>query len=487
MYPENVPFPVYQMEEWWKDSWDPLDFGQEFDFNRGFFEQWKELDNKVPKVALNVAYTKMENSDFNNYSGNLKNCYLLIDSDYNKDCQYCYTVNKSRDVFDSLKINECELCYECIDCTNCYNLKYSQNCRSCNDSYFLKNCTGCNNCFSCMNLQNKKYCIFNEQLTEEEYAKKIAQYNFGSYESIHDLFPKIEAAYLKFPNKYMRGFQNQNVTGEGVFNSKNTFDSYDCLFCEDVSYCYSISFGCKTSRDVYQFGEKIERAYESVVVGYSGFNVRFCHTCNTGNSNLEYCHYCTSCKDCFGCIGMRHKQYCILNKQYSEQEYKNLIPKIIEQMKAKGEYGEFFPASLSPFGYNTTTAQDFYPLEKQQAVEEGYNWEDPDEKEFQPQSYQIPDHIDQVEEVITEQVLACETCSKNYKINDTEYKFYKRNKIPIPHKCFTCRHRDRMKKRNPFKLWDRQCQKCSKEIKSSYEPQRPEIVYCEECYLGELT
>jgi hypothetical protein len=35
----------------------------------------------------------------------------------------------------------------------------------------------------------------------------------------------------------------------------------------------------------------------------------------------------------FGCIGLRGKEYCILNKQYTKEEYEALVPKIIEKMK----------------------------------------------------------------------------------------------------------------------------------------------------------
>ena len=35
---------------------------------------------------------------------------------------------------------------------------------------------------------------------------------------------------------------------------------------------------------------------------------------------------------CFGCVGFKHKQYCILNKQYTKEEYEKLVQKIIKQM-----------------------------------------------------------------------------------------------------------------------------------------------------------
>jgi len=43
-----------------------------------------------------------------------------------------------------------------------------------------------------------------------------------------------------------------------------------------------------------------------------------------------------------------------------------------------------------------------------------------------------------------------------------------------------------MKLRNPRKLYTRNCDKCGKEIQTTYAPERPEIVYCENCYNKEV-
>src|SRR3990167_655493 len=42
-YHKNQPFPVYNPDAWWSDDWDALDYGQDYDFNRPFFEQYLEL------------------------------------------------------------------------------------------------------------------------------------------------------------------------------------------------------------------------------------------------------------------------------------------------------------------------------------------------------------------------------------------------------------------------------------------------------------
>ena len=46
--PSKPRYPIYKSHEWWSDSWDPMSYGQEYDSTRPFFEQLKELQEKVP-------------------------------------------------------------------------------------------------------------------------------------------------------------------------------------------------------------------------------------------------------------------------------------------------------------------------------------------------------------------------------------------------------------------------------------------------------
>ena len=101
-------------------------------------------------------------------------------------------------------------------------------------------------------------------------------------------------------------------------------------------------------------------------------------------------------------------------------------------------------------------------------------------------SEKIPNHINDVLDSIADQVLACIDCSRNYRITKAELQFYRQMILPIPRRCFFCRHRDRIMRRGPMALYGRKCAKCGKAIKTSYAPDRPEIVYCEQCYNAEV-
>jgi hypothetical protein len=68
-------------------------------------------------------------------------------------------------------------------------------------------------------------------------------------------------------------------------------------------------------------------------------------------------------------VGLRNKEYCIFNKQYTKEAYEELVVKIIEYMKTTGERGEFFNPSYAPFGYNETIAQNDSPLLQSEATQ----------------------------------------------------------------------------------------------------------------------
>jgi hypothetical protein len=99
-----------------------------------------------------------------------------------------------------------------------------------------------------------------------------------------------------------------------------------------------------------------------------------------------------SCQNIFGCVGLKKRQYCIFNKQYIKEEYFKLRSEIIKHMNnnpyidKKGNvyrYGEFFPIEKSPTPYNETTAQEFFPLTKDQATKMGYKWKEKEDRNYQ--------------------------------------------------------------------------------------------------------
>lgn len=153
-------------------------------------------------------------------------------------------------------------------------------------------------------------------------------------------------------------------------------------------------------------------------------------------------------------------------------------------MQKTEEWGEFFPKNFSPFSYNISLAQEYFPTTESEALSQGFSWkEEKISQEYMGPKVEIPDSIDDVDKSICQKILQCEVTGKLYKITPQELKFYKQMSLPIPRKCPDQRHKERMQLRNPRKLFERKCDKCNCEIQTTYAPERPEKVFCETCYL----
>ena len=155
------------------------------------------------------------------------------------------------------------------------------------------------------------------------------------------------------------------------------------------------------------------------------------------------------------------------------------------------KFGEFYPSELSPFGYNETQAPEQFPLSRDEVLSQGLKWQDNIQRTIGKEtikSEDIPESINNIEDSITEEILSCIECKRNYRIVPNELTFYRKMTIPIPRRCFYCRHNNRVQRRNPFKLWHRKCMKkgCMNEFETSYSPDRSEIIYCEQCYQQEV-
>lgn len=483
----NVPpedsVPVYDILYWWSDKWDRFATGRDFDFKRPFFEQFRELMAEAPRPNLQRAAQLDENSDYTNYAGENKNCYLIFDSDKNRDCYYSYSINSCEDVVDCFRADKCELCYECIDCSNCYGSAYLQNCDNCSSSYFLRNCIGCTDCFGCVNLRNKQYYILNEKVSKDEYFKRIESLKLHTSSGLKGIRPEFVRFAARFPQKNLQGVQNENVVGDYLTNCKDAFycfDSRNLWSCKFITQAFDDAKDCMDCTEV---GNGAELLYECCYVGYTAHSNRFCTHALGNNSNLTYCYYCPSSSNLFGCVGLPGAKYCILNKQYSESDYKALVAKITEHMKQTGEWGEFFPAECAPVAYNLSHAHEYYPLTKAEALERGYRWREEPSAEFAPSSYQVPDSIEEVTDDILKAVLSCEVTGRNYKLQKQELAFYRKMNIPVPKLCPDERHTRRMKLRNGRTIYERSCAASGQKILSTIPPDSPAEVLCEEEFL----
>jgi hypothetical protein len=488
-YTPNRNQPIYCRDCWHSDKWNPLGYGQDFDFNKSFFEQIKELKQRAPALALNTQGTII-NSDYIHYAGSCKNCYLLMHADFCEDCYYGYGFKKNTSCADGFYNLHCELCYDCVDVHKCYDLKGSQDCISCNSSSFLRDCIGCRNCFCCIGLRNKEFCFENEQLSKTDYQKRISQTDTGSYKQYQYYKNRRRELEMKHCFKEFQGHNLENSFGNNLYNCKNTWYSFDCEDVEDTKFCYQTILGAKNIYDIYQYGTNLQQSYECTISGENSYHLLFCDNCHVNSSDLMYCWYMERSKNCFGCIQMQQKSNCILNKQYSQEDYENLVSKIIKHMQKTGEWGEFFPLAISPHGYNKSSAQMYFPLSKETVITSGLKWDnyEPAQPDVSKRisAKEIPDNINDITDSILDTAIECEITKKLFKITPQELKLYHKQKIPLPRRHPDQRHLDRFHQRNPRQFWQRTCANCQKTIWTTYSPNRPEIIYCEACYMAKI-
>lgn len=496
MYPPDTPFKIYEQEVWWSDKWDPLTYGRPYDFNRPFFEQFRELQLEVPRVAL--VNKQSENSAYTNHAGKNRNCFMSAVTFGCEDIYYSdWIIDHCRDCVDCSYLFEgCELCYETYYAWASYKAIYCDFIKNCSDVWFCYDCFGTKNSFLCWNLRNKQYCIRNKQYTKEGYEAEMRKIFPLSYEKLKELRQEyIDAKKTKAVHAPTYRVQAENSSGDLLFNTKNCFHSYDCIKTEDARYIYD-SIELRDSMDLYHAGLPGDLMYECHAIS-NGYNLKFCHFCYD-NVNLTYCDCCQNSKNLFGCVSLKHNEYCILNKQYTKGEYEELVPKIIEHMggplasaqrevELKNEYGEFFPMQFAPFAYNQSRAQEYYPLTKKETESQGIRWSDyeaplPAVKKTL-QDGEIPTNIEDIKNDILDAAIVCEISGKPFKIIKEELRFYRTVGLPVPRCHPNQRYLDRMAQRNPRRLWQRTCQKCGVSIETSYSPDGPEIVYCEKCYL----
>ena len=515
IYSKESKIIVYCNKCWWSDKWDPKSYGQDYDFSRPFFKQWKEFSLKVPHMALiNDNDIASVNCEYTQDFAFGKNCYMVFVAWYIENVSYSYFILAGRDMMDCMNIrSKSEWLYECFIVSLSYQIKYSRLCLSCIDSQFLYDCHNCTNCLMCAGLRNRKFCFRNEQYSKEDYEKILSDYKLDTFFGVEKAQKEYDEFILECPRRYADNLRNDsNVVGDLISYSKNIKNCFVTKKSENCRYCDLVA----DAKDCYDLagGGELSECYEDITCDQSSRNLFGIYSWK--NQDVFYTEHCHSSKSLFGCAGLRSAKYCIFNKQYTKEEYEKLVPKIIEQMNKMPYiddignsyvYGEFYPIELSPFGYNETLAMEDVALNKEEALKKGYNWQDniqktTDQETLKPEN--IPESIEEIDDSILDEILACINCKRNYKIVPNELIFYRKMKIPIPRRCFYCRHEARLKRRNPFKLWHRQCmcdgstsspqaknhfhgsQKCEVEFETSYAPERPEIIYCEKCYQQEV-
>jgi hypothetical protein len=518
LYPEGTGRKIITQEEWHGDSWDAVEYAKDYDFSKNFFEQLRELELNVPVASLRVQH--MVDSPYCANATGVKSCYLCFNSSYAENSMYSNGLDFSKDCMDCSNINHSERCYQGFWLQNCYQCYFTITSVESSNLWFSRDCLGCSDCFGCADLRKASYCIFNKKYTKDDYFKKLSEMKIDTNEGLIKANIKAREFWNTQPVKFNQGIKNVDSTGSYVTNCKNVHNSF--LMKEGENVKYSQYLQVPKSKDCYDctaWGANMELDYEVALGGDNSYELKFSYNCWPSCKNIEYSINLFSCSDCFGCVGLKKKQYCILNRQYTKDEYFEMVEKIKQHtndmpyVDKKGnvyKYGEFFPVEFSPFGYNHSAAMQFFDITKEKAEAQGYPWYEISKGQYiiTKKKDDLPLNISKTTDDILNEIIECEKCKSAYKILKDELLFYRRENLPIPTMCHECRFEIRIKDRLKLELYERKCMcggasdvngkyrntskhihgddPCEEVFKTGYSPDRSEIIYCEKCYQQEV-
>ncbi|OGV97137.1 hypothetical protein A2W24_00325 [Microgenomates group bacterium RBG_16_45_19] len=234
-----------------------------------------------------------------------------------------------------------ELCYESIECLDCYRLTYSQDCTKCRDCHYCYQCFNCDSCFGCVALSNKKYCLFNRQLSQADYHQQLELVKQQSLDQILSQFTLLKQS-TPVPQSMQRQTENCPY-GDYITNCKDMYWGFNSYYVENSGYIYDSGMARDSWDTSFGGGSASGSNLQAML---SGTWQELCYEICGGSSNyhsafLEYCSLCTNCyyssglsncTDCFGCVGLKNKQSCVLNNQLTPDQYPHALAVIRSEL-----------------------------------------------------------------------------------------------------------------------------------------------------------
>ncbi len=470
IFSPNKPYCVYSYQARWDWNRNPEDYALPPTTKIN-----DALSSLIPHVPMRNRFAvNNENSEYVNIVWDSKDCYMSFASLAVEKCMYVRESLNSTYCLDCFFAIKSHHCYDCLQVSNCFNLYHSENCDNCSNSSYLYNCVNCHNCFNCSNLDNKSFCINNKQYTEEEYRKYSKKAPSDLNRSI-----VIWCKQQWCENSFWNNLTNCNncwFVSDTVDSINTKYTRYECEAKNCMDTFTSLNDTC-----IYMIS--CPNSYACWCVFYW--------------RNLKYSWYCCNCyncSNCFACVWLRDKQYCIYNKQYTKEEYNQIVPQIIAQMIRDKEWWEFFNPQLSYFGYNETIAMEFYPLTKEEAIEKWYKWEDYEspmpnvEKMVQwkdlPKQWCkiVKEKKPEILEKILNYAVICETTKKPFRITKQEIDFYVKHNLPLPTKHPDVRHQERVERKEGVTMHLVICEWCWEKILSVHKEWEWKKILCEKCF-----
>lgn len=292
-----------------------------------FFKELKRIILSQPKLTTHTLNS--ENCEYGDQLYYCKNLINSFDTLNSADSIYLFDSEMCVSCVDCDYCFESELCYNCVDARKCFNSDFLEDCSNTRDSSYCYNCRDCHNLFGCANLTNKSFCIFNRQLTEGEYKEKVKIFKALPPAKVLEIFEELKKRY---PLTQTHGLNNENSPyGNYVYNSRNCYMCFDAKNNENSAYLYD-SIGCKNCFDSNFSGES-QLSYE-FLDSTNLFNCNFA-IWSGHSSDSSYIIACANVKNCLGCVNLYQKEYCILNRQLTKEDYEIKSKQILGELKNK--------------------------------------------------------------------------------------------------------------------------------------------------------
>jgi len=294
----------------------------------GFFQELQRLILFLPKPPAKIYNS--DNCSFVDYIYNSKNLFFCFDCAGCSDSTYLYDCYMCVNSLDCDYAVESELCYECVDPNKAFNCDFVEYCNNIRDSSFSYNCANCHDVFGCVNLKNKSFCIFNRQLSEEEYKEKLQKFKKLPPQQILQI---VEELKKRFPLTQTIGSQNENTTyGNYIHFDKDCYLCFDAAHDENCGYLYDSFYNIKCY-DMTYASQNSQVSYEIVDSGQL-FNCNFTvDSENCGDSSFLF--HCNNVKNSLGCVGLKNQEYCILNRQFTSEQFTQLKNQILQELNSK--------------------------------------------------------------------------------------------------------------------------------------------------------
>lgn len=274
-----------------------------------------------------------ENCDFGDIIVVSKNCFMCFNSGNLENCFYSYSSQKCYDCNGLMFCVDCNICYECLDSALCYNCDFIQWCEGSTDCKYCYDCKSCKNCFGCVGLIHKEFHIFNVPYTKEEYETKIHDIKYWPEEKILEEFEKLKLAH---PVCYMHRNRAENCYGDYIINSKNCYNCFDIINCEDSFYITEalLEKGPVDCCDCGPIANTLVMCYDTCFSGY----LNNCNHIYWADylADCEWCSNIWDSKHCFGCVYTKNREYCILNEKYSPKEYEEKVKECKKELLDAG-------------------------------------------------------------------------------------------------------------------------------------------------------